>query len=297
MNVQVDKSDDKGPRQWENYTDLPVGEILRRTRVYYNLSLPEVERHLRIRASYLGAIEDGRHDMLPGRAYAIGFVRAYAEYLGLDGDKMIHLFKVQSIGGRVKPELNFPVPASESKSPNLYILAGALAALGVVLVVFSLLGGPGTVDRDIPEPQKPDLANAPDSFLEQDPLEAAMTAAITKVTGGKPELMVKPEARVVITALDSAWIEVRNADGKALISRILKKGDRYLVPDEIGLVLDTGNSGVLELMVDGKAIPPLGQVGDVKRRISLSPEALKMALPKAVADEVPPDSDVEFSDE
>ncbi|MBU0859077.1 MAG: helix-turn-helix domain-containing protein, partial [Alphaproteobacteria bacterium] len=96
-------------KNWENLTDMTVGEILRRTRLHYGQSLTDVESILRIRAAQLQALEDGRIDLLPGRVYAIGFVRAYAEYLGLDGEKMVHLFKAQA-GNPPRPraELHFP---------------------------------------------------------------------------------------------------------------------------------------------------------------------------------------------
>lgn len=125
-------------QDWTNFTDLPVGEILRRTRAYYNLQIEDVEGALRIRASQLLALEEGRIDQLPGRVYAIGFVRAYAEFLGLDGDKMVYLFKAQLIGNKAKPELSFPAPASESKLPNPFILLGSFAGLALVLGVFML---------------------------------------------------------------------------------------------------------------------------------------------------------------
>ncbi|PZO78204.1 MAG: DUF4115 domain-containing protein, partial [Micavibrio aeruginosavorus] len=80
-----------------------MGEILRRTRVHYGQSLQQIEGVLRIRASQLDALEQGDVSQLPGRVYAIGFVRSYSEYLGLDGDKMVHLFKEQSVGKQKKP--------------------------------------------------------------------------------------------------------------------------------------------------------------------------------------------------
>src|SRR5688572_20077124 len=99
-------------------TDLSVGEILRRTRLHYNQTLPDIERALRIRASQLEALENGNYDQLPGRVYVIGFIRSYSEYLGLDGDKMVHLFKTQSGGKVAQPaSLGFQVPASDTKMP------------------------------------------------------------------------------------------------------------------------------------------------------------------------------------
>src|SRR5258706_5401603 len=62
-----------------------VGEILRRQRAAHEISLEEIATILRIRPTFLSAIEQNRHDLLPGSTYAIGFVRTYADHLRLDG--------------------------------------------------------------------------------------------------------------------------------------------------------------------------------------------------------------------
>ena len=56
-----------------------VGSILRQARQSLGEDLRQSAAHLRIREPYLRAIEDGRYEDLPGRAYAVGFVRAFAE--------------------------------------------------------------------------------------------------------------------------------------------------------------------------------------------------------------------------
>jgi cytoskeleton protein RodZ len=96
-----------------------------------------------------------------------------------------------------------------------------------------------------------------------------MLAAIEPTAG-----TAGPESRIIINVIDNAWVEIRDSEGQAVISRILKKGDRYFVPDEKGLVMDTGNVGVLEFIVDGTPLPPLGQAGDVKRSMPLDPDVL-----------------------
>ncbi len=62
--------------------EIPVGEILRRTRIHYKQSIQDIERALRIRADQIEAIENGSVEKLPGRVYAVGFIRTYSEYLG-----------------------------------------------------------------------------------------------------------------------------------------------------------------------------------------------------------------------
>jgi hypothetical protein len=235
----------------------------------------------------LGALEDGRIDLLPGRVYAIGFVRAYAEYLGLDGDKMVHLFKAQAGGHRVRPELNIPAPASESKSPGLWILGGSFAAL-VLLGAFLLLNHHkvARAGKNIPVLAKTQTPVAVPLMTENSPLEVAVEESLGKVAGQEgPRAMIRTDSRVVVQANDSAWVEIRDAAGKPLFSRILKKGDKYIVPNEPGILLDTGNIGAIDFYVDGKQIAPLGQNGDVKRNVKLDADALKpeAALPPVAA--------------
>jgi len=62
-----------------------IGNSLRAARIRQKLELSQAEGDTRIRAKYLRALEDERFELLPGSAYAKGFLRAYADYLGLDG--------------------------------------------------------------------------------------------------------------------------------------------------------------------------------------------------------------------
>jgi cytoskeleton protein RodZ len=79
---------------------------------------------------YLKAIEEGRFGDLPGPTYAVGFVRAYAEHLGLDSDEVIRRFKDEVSGIDGTAELHFPSPRSEGGTPKWAVLfGGALFAL------------------------------------------------------------------------------------------------------------------------------------------------------------------------
>jgi len=57
--------------------------------VHQQLELSEVERATRIRAKYLKALEDEGFDVLPAAAYAKGFLRTYADFLGLDAQRFV----------------------------------------------------------------------------------------------------------------------------------------------------------------------------------------------------------------
>ena len=258
--------------------NLPVGEILRRARVYYNQSVADVGGILRIRVAHLEAIEDGRIDDLPGRVYAFGFVRAYAEYLGLDGEKIIRLFKSQ-IGIQVveRPDLHRPVAASESKSPNAVVVIGSLLAMAMGLTALILLGGR---DEKVEAVAMHEIPPVPQEMYEDTgdvgPFQPASNVTQASPASAENTVAVPPPSPLVLKLKDSAWVEIRDVSGKALLSRILKPGDSYIVPASVkGLVLDTGNVGALEFTVDGKILAPLGEKGDVRRGIKMEPDFLR----------------------
>lgn len=263
-------------QDWESYGNMPVGDILRRTRMHYDLSLRDIESALHIRSSQLNAIEEGNLASLPGRVYAIGFVRTYAEFLGLDGDKIVHLFKMQIAGSTYKPELSMPVPSSESKLPNKYIMVVAFCGLVAFSMIVTFLT-PRAQKQNIPEPQQIASVHIEPENLYGPPhpdnigalLMMAEPAAGNAVTTADPNT-----PRIEINAIENAWVEIRDAEGEALISQILKPGDTYFVPNEDSLVMDTGNIGALEFIVDGTKLPALGEMGDVRRKMALSPQVL-----------------------
>ncbi len=114
---------------------LPVGQALRAQREQLGWSLPDVAAWLRIRLSYLEALESGQVGKLPGSAYALGFLRAYAGALGLDPEDMSRRFRGETKDVNRKPELSFPAPVPERGVP-----AGAIVLLGVLLVAGAYVG-------------------------------------------------------------------------------------------------------------------------------------------------------------
>jgi len=90
-----------------------VGALLKASRLRIGDDLRFVAETLHIRFIYLEAIEAGRYDDLPGVAYAIGFIRSYADYLGLDSDEVVRRYKAESSAARERPGWSF-----RCRSPN-----------------------------------------------------------------------------------------------------------------------------------------------------------------------------------
>jgi hypothetical protein len=77
--------------------------------------------------------------------------------------------------------------------------------------------------------------------------------------------------RIDIVANEDAWIEIRRPGGGIVVSKVLKGGQSYSVPEEPGLILNTGNAGGIVVALNGMNLMPLGGYGEVKRNITLRP--------------------------
>jgi cytoskeleton protein RodZ len=108
-----------------------VGSLLRNHRLRARLDLAEVAQRSRIRQPFLEAIENGRFEALPAPVYALGFVRSYAELLGLDAEEIVRCFKSEVANTDGGAPLHFPSPiAAEAGTPK-----GAVLLLGVVIAI------------------------------------------------------------------------------------------------------------------------------------------------------------------
>ena len=76
-----------------------IGNSLREARLRQGLEFVEVEQATKIRGKYLRALEDEQFDILPGQTYVKGFLRTYADYLGLDGQLYVDEYNSRYIPG------------------------------------------------------------------------------------------------------------------------------------------------------------------------------------------------------
>src|SRR6516165_1350673 len=141
-----------------------AGDLLRQQREALRLGLDDVAAAIRIKPDYLASLEAGRPDLLPGPTYAIGFVRTYGDYLGLDGGEILRRFKAESTGLDAKPDLAFPMPLGERSIPGGGML---LVALILVLCGYGTWYYVSTGERSRPER----VAKVPAELLPSKPVQ------------------------------------------------------------------------------------------------------------------------------
>jgi cytoskeleton protein RodZ len=126
--------DSREPADERGAPEATVGQALRSARLARGDDIATVSRALRIRRDHLEAIEDERLEALPGRAYAVGFVRSYAKYLGLDAAACVERFKSETAGRPdATPQIGPPPPdLGGGRMPSGWT-AMAILVVGVVL--------------------------------------------------------------------------------------------------------------------------------------------------------------------
>src|SRR5438270_2331377 len=108
-----------------------IGNSLREARVRQGLDYPQVELATKIRAKYIRALEEEEFEVLPGSTYIKGFMRSYAEFLGLDGQLYVdeynsrHVVEVDDMPQR-------RARSNQHRSVERKVVLGALAGIAAV---------------------------------------------------------------------------------------------------------------------------------------------------------------------
>ncbi len=117
-----------------------IGSSLREARLRQGLDFPEVEQATKIRGKYLRALEDEQFDVLPAQTYVKGFLRNYAEYLGLDGQLYVDEFNSRYVVGdddhhHAPPRARRAPTRRAPRVQSRIVLLTLLGIAGVALIV------------------------------------------------------------------------------------------------------------------------------------------------------------------
>jgi cytoskeleton protein RodZ len=122
-----------------------IGTSLREARMRKQIELPEAEQGTKIRAKYLRALEDEQFELLPAQPYVKGFLRSYAEYLGLDGQLYVDEYNSRYvIGEDAGGEQPFrsrrrDAPRARTRAHRRYEKSVVLLALGAIVAIAALV--------------------------------------------------------------------------------------------------------------------------------------------------------------
>jgi cytoskeletal protein RodZ len=254
------------------------GSSFKNARESSGLTLEQIASETRISTRFLQAIESEDFGILPGGIFSRGFIRSYAERLGMDPEKALADFeRLSNYREPVLMEgLRVSTPPPDKTNRRLY----SVAVLGlVVLVVVVYIVTRPSAPLAVVEPQvATQTAQAdPPTPAPTPTTEPAPPPAPPPQQQPAPEPPEEPRAMqalaLVLEVREETWIKV-TADDSVLASEILQPGTtrRFTAQTSIGLVI--GNAGGLDIKINDREVRPLGKSGQV-RTLTITPENLK----------------------
>jgi hypothetical protein len=184
-----------------------IGDILRRERERRGDDLQQIADFLCIRRTFLHAIETSNYEEFPADAYIIGFLRSYAEYLGLNGKDAIVYYRQEMAGRRNTPSLAMPTPISEGRAPTTLMMVAAVVAVIVVYGIWYDISSPDRVSVEVPpspasivEAVPPAPAAQPSGTTEQQPVQAAVAPTPAAAASVAPQITAPAVANTPVTA-------------------------------------------------------------------------------------------------
>jgi cytoskeleton protein RodZ len=295
-------------REISGEADAPletVGQDLRAARLRRGDDLASVSRVLKIRKDHLEALEEDRLEALPGRTYAVGFIRSYADYLGLDPVQCVERFKGEIAGRQDSSQPTSMAPDShESRLPHGWVVI-AVVVLGLVFYgAYHLAISADSMLRQPVAAVPARMAPAPSTAPFKPPAQTAAVAKPPVTTNPAPA--ATPQAappgtanpgttppdqtaalppgqtyglqnanpRVILRVRATTNVLIEGPDGKVFLNRVLHPGDSYNVPNLVGVTLTTQNGGSIGLELDGQPMGAVGRGGKVTEALSLDPQAI-----------------------
>jgi cytoskeletal protein RodZ len=128
-----------------------IGTSLREARLRQGLDFPELEVATKIRGKYLRALEDEEFELLPAQTYVKGFLRAYADYLGLEGQLYVDEYNSRYVVGEDDAPFRSRRSSAPPRAPRVHSRVVLLTLLGIGIVTALVIVA---WTRGSPEPQQ-----------------------------------------------------------------------------------------------------------------------------------------------
>lgn len=214
-----------------------VGYYLRRAREVREIELEDIAKKTKISVRFLKAIEEGKWHLLPGDVFVKGFIRAYAQFLGLNSDEIVEKY-VQEKG--LEPKNDFEVLQKKSIPIKLiYLFVGFLFLIFIISLFIFLKKSKG--------------------------LEVVVSLEKPVINTEKISEKENPVVKNIATELEllfmrHCWIRVE-IDGNKVFEGFKETSDKLEYAFKDSFVLKVGDAGALQVIKDGVPQPRLGDDG------------------------------------
>lgn len=248
--------------------DRGPGAALAAARTAQNLSVADVARQLKLSASQVNALEAGQFERLPGPVFVRGFVRNYARLLRLDPDRLLDMMSgTPATESRNEMPTTRGVPFSTGSSrrwPRYLMLVALLAIVSLAAYEFhwserAASSLPPALTAAVPPEPAPlaaSTAPAPAASEVHTPVEPRAPEPVPEPAAAPPAPAATPSGQALLHFVfrRDSWVQVREADGTAIFTRLNPAGTEQQVTGKPPLSLVIGNADGVMLTYGDQAI-------------------------------------------
>jgi cytoskeleton protein RodZ len=280
-------------RDEEAIQEPGIGRILEHKRKEQGLSLEEVEQATKIRKRYLTGLEHDDYAVLPDAVYARGFLKTYANYLGLDGEAFARELKSirkprreRGIDYNSRPETDFEQPLiaagglagtrkrKVSTSAIVTLLVALLALAAIIGALYFVGRGVQASKEHTPAaPPRQEQRNVADreraaenGRASEDDSRAEENADDEEKPAGAEQSVLPDTLQVAIDVKERpSWILIR-ADGTTAYEQIAQPGFSQTFEAERELYIKGGDAGAVKVEINGQDVGALGPAYEIVAR-------------------------------
>ncbi len=243
----VSLDEDPVGRDPVGHDPISFGTWLRQQREGREIDLRDIAETTKISVSYLQAFEEDRFDILPGLLFEKGFLRQYAQHVGLDPEEVVNFYISALRDSEEEEEVAEPEQEDRRTDTRGFVLLAVVAA-AVVVVLIGLLSRWNDRDLDL------DRLPAPTATRPEQPEALAVAAAVAEPPAD-PEPVTDPgppppPLSVTLDFSSECWVEA-SVDGERQISEIKIQGESLLLEAEETVDLKIGDVGAVLVEVNG----------------------------------------------
>lgn len=255
------------------------GRALAAARVALNLSVADVSQNIKYGVKQIAAIEADDYSKLPGTTIVRGMIRSYAKLVQLDPTPLLAELGQRDVKVAVSVDLHTdeqePFFEGGKKSNRVYTYLSVAALLAVAAVAYEWYTSPPSTGEVVtitpktarteaaaPPPAEAAAVQAPDAKDAQD-AQNAQAAHTSDLRSQAPEVLPPPPAvtgkvsginRILLEFDQISWVEIKQANGKVLLSQLNPAGSRQLVEGVPPFDLVIGNAAKVRLKYNDKPV-------------------------------------------
>ncbi|HEX4798159.1 MAG TPA: RodZ domain-containing protein [Burkholderiales bacterium] len=239
------------------------GQMLAQMRGERKLSIADVAQRLKYGARQIEALEAEEFDKLPGATFVRGMVRGYAKLLETDPQPVLDALDQRYIPVETDLDLRdkgIPFAHSGKRGTRAYLALSVLVLIVVASLLYEWRAGAFPwvrIASDAPPPQQPrDRAAAKPAAAQpaETTAPAPVPSAATEVAASPPPPQSRSEGRIRLDFDSESWVEIKEQDGRTLMSQLNSPGTRAVIVGRPPLSLVIGNAAAVRLTYNDKPV-------------------------------------------